>query len=306
MGTISSEGVVQELQVLDPSNRAISFELQGTVYVPIHDVFGHIRALLDNSGNCVATYRYSAFGEEQIQGDVLSPWRYSGKRIDAETGLIYFGKRYYDPKTLCWLTPDPIGDRDGPNYYAYVHNNPLYYTDPDGRLAFLLALVPVLEVVTVTWGSSAGVVISCITMETLGYSILLGAAGYVLDETVLKIDQVANNENSEAKDDDKFKKYRDPNYPGSAEDLENHPEWIETSHPNQKDKGHREFTNGKTGEKIRYDQAKPGATGHKGRDHHHRYNPNSTRQDDKYLDPNGNPVGKNDDASHLYPPRNIS
>jgi hypothetical protein len=34
--------------------------------------------------------------------------------------------------TLCWLTPDPIGDGDGdnPNYYAYVHNNPLFYIDP--------------------------------------------------------------------------------------------------------------------------------------------------------------------------------
>ncbi len=46
--------------------------------------------------------------------------------------FIYFGERYYDPATLCWLTQDPIEDGDGPNLYAYVHNNPLLFVDPNG------------------------------------------------------------------------------------------------------------------------------------------------------------------------------
>jgi RHS repeat-associated protein len=71
-----------------------------------------------------------------ITGQLLAPWRYAGKRFDNETGLIYFGERYYDRSTRCWLTPDPLEDGDGPNLYCYVHNNPLYYTDPDGRFAF--------------------------------------------------------------------------------------------------------------------------------------------------------------------------
>lgn len=87
-------------------------------------------------------YRYSAFGNEEIKGEVLTPWRYAGKRIDPESGLFYFGKRYYDPKTLCWITPDPLEDIDGPNYYAYVKNNPLYYTDPNGRAIFLAFAIP--------------------------------------------------------------------------------------------------------------------------------------------------------------------
>ena len=37
-----------------------------------------------------------------------------------------------------WITPDPAGYTDGLNLYAYVHNDPLAYIDPDGRLAFLL------------------------------------------------------------------------------------------------------------------------------------------------------------------------
>ena len=46
-----------------------------------------------------------------------------------ERGLIYFGQRYYDPSIGRWITPDPAGVVDGPNLYAYVHNNPLSMTD---------------------------------------------------------------------------------------------------------------------------------------------------------------------------------
>ncbi len=171
IGAISTEGAIEELQVLSPSNRAVAFELQGTLYVPIHDALGHVRTLLDSAGNCVSTYRYSAFGEEQLQGDVLSPWRYSGKRMDAETGFVYFWKRYYDPKTLCWLTPDPIGDGDGPNYYAYVHNNPMLYSDPDGRFA---AFVLLFELVSITWGTTE-VAVAAITIEAATKAVLAAA-----------------------------------------------------------------------------------------------------------------------------------
>ena len=78
IGTISSAGKISELQVLNPCNRPIAFELQNELYIPITDQFGHIRALLDPEGNCVSAYRYSAFGKEEIKGKVLSPWRYAG------------------------------------------------------------------------------------------------------------------------------------------------------------------------------------------------------------------------------------
>jgi len=47
----------------------------------------------------VGSYDYSAFGEERFsQGRVSTSWRYAAKRLDKETGLIYFGKRYLDPQ----------------------------------------------------------------------------------------------------------------------------------------------------------------------------------------------------------------
>ena len=63
----------------------------------------------------------------------------------------------------------------------------------------------------------------------------------------------------------------------------------------------REFTNPKTGEKVRFDPAKEGAPGFEGKDHYHQYNADSTGKGDYYLDKNGNPVPKNSKASHILP-----
>jgi RHS repeat-associated protein len=143
-----NEGKITQLRVLGISygaeiGGAIALEFDGKTYVPIHDPLGNIVALLDLSGKLIENYRYSAFGEIQIfsEAEVDNPWRYSSKRFDAETGFIFFGRRYYDPEIGRWITPDPAGFADGPNLYAYVHNHPLAYIDPDGQFAqFLVAM----------------------------------------------------------------------------------------------------------------------------------------------------------------------
>jgi RHS repeat-associated protein len=65
--------------------------------------------------------------------------RYTGKERDAESGLDYFGARYYSSSMGRMMSPDPAGVRAvklaNPqtwNWYAYVQNNPLRFTDPTG------------------------------------------------------------------------------------------------------------------------------------------------------------------------------
>ncbi|MBU4337802.1 MAG: RHS repeat-associated core domain-containing protein [Actinobacteria bacterium] len=49
--------------------------------------------------------------------------------MDEETGLIYYGRRYYDPKLGEWINCDPKGFVDGLNLYAFVMNDPLIKVD---------------------------------------------------------------------------------------------------------------------------------------------------------------------------------
>jgi RHS repeat-associated protein len=78
---------------------------------------------------------------------VLTPSRYTGKERDAESGLDYFGARYYASNVGRWMSPDwaekpeavPYSDLSNPqslNLYAYVNNNPTRSFDPDGHGLF--------------------------------------------------------------------------------------------------------------------------------------------------------------------------
>jgi RHS repeat-associated protein len=55
---------------------------------------------------------------------------YTGKKIDRDTGLYYFNARWYDPELGRFITEDPV--KDGVNWFSYVANNPLRYTDSTG------------------------------------------------------------------------------------------------------------------------------------------------------------------------------
>jgi RHS repeat-associated protein len=92
--------------------------------------------LVNQTGTLNATYRYGPYGEgaNWTPSDALTgnPFRYTGRRIDPETGLYYYRARYYSPRLGRFLQTDPVGTKDDLNLYAFVKNDVLNSTDPSG------------------------------------------------------------------------------------------------------------------------------------------------------------------------------
>ena len=63
----------------------------------------------------------------------ITPYLFNAKEFDEETGLYYYGARYYDPRLSLWLSIDPKEEKySNVSTYCYVISNPLKYTDPTG------------------------------------------------------------------------------------------------------------------------------------------------------------------------------
>lgn len=106
------------------------------VFYPTFDGNGNVSEYLDAGESPVAHYVYDPFGNTAFStgtkaGDFVH--RFSTKFLDAETGLYYYGYRYYDPVTGRWPSRDPIGEEGGVNLYVFVFNSPYFWYDYLGR-----------------------------------------------------------------------------------------------------------------------------------------------------------------------------
>jgi RHS repeat-associated protein len=104
-------------------------------YYPTYDGNGNISEYLDSGGTTQAHYEYDAFGNETVKSGAKAndfAHRFSTKPQDTNTGLYYYGYRYYDPVTGRWPSRDPIKEEGGLNLYGYVENNPMNARDLDG------------------------------------------------------------------------------------------------------------------------------------------------------------------------------
>ncbi|HOX60210.1 MAG TPA: RHS repeat-associated core domain-containing protein, partial [Verrucomicrobiota bacterium] len=99
------------------------------VHFPAYDGNGNIAGLVSAStGAVTARFEYGPFAEPiRVSGPIARavPLRFSTKYLDGETGLYYYGYRYYDPSMGTWLSRDPIEEQGGVNLFGFVANNPI-------------------------------------------------------------------------------------------------------------------------------------------------------------------------------------
>lgn len=135
-------------------------------YLYRKNVYGDVTEIYDASGVKVGKYKYTAFGECEVEMNTngiaeKNPIRYRGYYYDTETSLYYLKTRYYDPEVGRFMTIDGIEYLDpetinGLNLYAYCGNNPVMNIDPEGK-AFLTIFLITLVAGVVIGGTIAGV-----------------------------------------------------------------------------------------------------------------------------------------------------
>ena len=127
-----------------------TFEADQYFYHPDH--LGSSSYVTDIDGEIFQHVEYFPFGEtffQESSNTQRTPYLFTGKELDEETGLYYFGARYYDPRTSVWQSADPIlasymgGKPNGGvfdpanlNLYGYVLQSPVRLVDPNGLSPF--------------------------------------------------------------------------------------------------------------------------------------------------------------------------
>jgi len=147
-----------------------SLKISKFMYFYHPDHLGSTSYVTDGDGALIEHVAYFAFGESWVtearNGNNID-YLFTSKEMDSETGLYYFGARYYDPRTSVWQSADPILDQYLPsgnqeadanlpgmggvfrpinvNLYRYAGLNPLILNDPTGQSDSPHSLKSILE-----------------------------------------------------------------------------------------------------------------------------------------------------------------
>ena len=109
------------------------------IYYYHPDHLGSNTFITDISGKPYQLFLNLPFGESMAEQSSLgyfqSPYKFNGKELDKETGLYYYGARYYDPVRGVWLSVDPLASqRVEWSPYNFCRDNPILNVDPTGAL----------------------------------------------------------------------------------------------------------------------------------------------------------------------------
>lgn len=79
-----------------------------------YDANGNVTDLVGTNGEFLAQYQFDPYGNTISKTGALAdvnPFRFSTKYTDSETGLLYYGYRFYQPEIGRWCSRDPLGEK---------------------------------------------------------------------------------------------------------------------------------------------------------------------------------------------------
>ncbi|TWT45272.1 tRNA3(Ser)-specific nuclease WapA precursor [Phycisphaerae bacterium RAS1] len=141
-GRSSAGGIGGLLAVYDTNGTTTGEtpEADDLKYVYTYDANGNVGQLIDVAAGSAASsikahYEYDPYGNVVASSGTYAEtntYRFSTKPWDDETGLGYWGYRYYDPRLGRWISRDPIGELADRNLLAFVRNRPTNSSDSIG------------------------------------------------------------------------------------------------------------------------------------------------------------------------------
>ncbi len=136
-GTNTVHDETNEVHVMDGRSRVARVKVESgqpdEIKYNLEDHLGNASFTMNGDGSLILREEYFPFGETSFGGYLIKRYRFCGKERDEESGLYYYGARYYAPWSCRFVSIDPLAGKY-PFYtpYQYAGNQPVNSVDLDG------------------------------------------------------------------------------------------------------------------------------------------------------------------------------
>jgi RHS repeat-associated protein len=136
IGSYSSGGEQNILHIMGGATHRIGDALGDStpaIKYNLSDHLGSSCVQLDTNGTTISLEEYYPFGETSFGSYAKKRYRFCGKEKDEESGLYYYGMRYYSAWSCRFVSVDPLAIKfPYLTPYQYASNDPIGATDLDG------------------------------------------------------------------------------------------------------------------------------------------------------------------------------